>query len=145
MTSFSLSTLTMESSWDHRSNSYVTSSTSYVTSSCPLKIKAIRLIMLELVFKNGIIELTQQALINSIISDVVLGNSKVKAVPAMVSKILHAHLDKPHFLLNFGSDLSLASSTIWLKLRGQILSTQLTNSPNTHPTQDNLMRKQSSI
>jgi hypothetical protein len=52
--------------------------------------------------KNGIIELTQQALIDSIISNVALGDSKVKAVPAKVSKILHAHLDKPPFLLNFG-------------------------------------------
>jgi hypothetical protein len=33
---------------------------------------------------------------------VVQGNSKVKAVPAKVSKILHAHLDKPPFSLNFG-------------------------------------------
>jgi hypothetical protein len=31
-----------------------------------------------------------------------LNNSKVKAVPAKVSEILHAHLDKPPFLLNFG-------------------------------------------
>ncbi len=31
-----------------------------------------------------------------------LNGSKVKAVPAKVSKILHAHLDKPPFLLNFG-------------------------------------------
>jgi hypothetical protein len=52
--------------------------------------------------KNGVIELTQQALIDSIISDVALGNSKVKAVPAKVSEILHAHLDKPPFSLNFG-------------------------------------------
>jgi hypothetical protein len=81
--------------------------------------------------KNGVIELTQQALVNSIISDVALGNSKVKIVPAKVSKILHAHLDKP--------------STIWLKLRGQILSTQLTNLPSTHPTHENLMGRQSSI
>jgi hypothetical protein len=51
---------------------------------------------------NGIIELTQHALIDSIISDVALNNSKVKAVPAKVSKILHAHLDKPPFLFNFG-------------------------------------------
>ncbi len=49
MTSFSLSTSTIESSWDHWTNSYMTSSTSYVASSCPLKIKAIQLIMLELV------------------------------------------------------------------------------------------------
>ena len=32
----------------------------------------------------------------------VLNNSKVKAVSAKVSKILHAHLDKPPFSLNFG-------------------------------------------
>jgi hypothetical protein len=31
-----------------------------------------------------------------------LGNSKVKASPSKVSKILHAHLDKPPLLLNFG-------------------------------------------
>ncbi len=31
-----------------------------------------------------------------------LNGSKVKAVPAKVSKILHTHLDKPPFLLNFG-------------------------------------------
>jgi hypothetical protein len=52
--------------------------------------------------KNSIIELTQQALIDSIISDVALRDSKVKAVPAKASKILHAHLDKPPFSLNFG-------------------------------------------
>jgi hypothetical protein len=53
ITSFLLSTLMMESSWDHWTNSYVTSSTSYVTSSCPLKIKATPLIMLELVSRNS--------------------------------------------------------------------------------------------
>jgi hypothetical protein len=52
--------------------------------------------------KNGVIELTQRALIDSIISDVALSDSKVKAVPAKVSEILHAHLDKPPFLMNFG-------------------------------------------
>ncbi len=31
-----------------------------------------------------------------------LSNSKVKAVPAKVGKILHAHLDNPPFSLNFG-------------------------------------------
>jgi hypothetical protein len=36
--------------------------------------------------KNGIIELTQRALIDSIISNVALGGSKVKAVSAKVSK-----------------------------------------------------------
>jgi hypothetical protein len=52
--------------------------------------------------KDCIIEPSQQALIDSIIADVALGNSKVNAIPAKVSKILHAHLDKPPFLLNFG-------------------------------------------
>ncbi len=52
--------------------------------------------------KNSVIELTQQALIDSIISDVALNNSKVKAVPAKVSEILHTHLDKPPFSLTFG-------------------------------------------
>jgi hypothetical protein len=55
--------------------------------------------------KNGVIELTQQALIDSIISDVALGDSKVKAVPAKVSKVLHAYLDKPPFSLNLGYHL----------------------------------------
>jgi hypothetical protein len=52
--------------------------------------------------KNGVIELTQPALIDSIISNIALGGSKVKAIPANVSKVLHAHLDKPPFSLNFG-------------------------------------------
>jgi hypothetical protein len=58
--------------------------------------------------KNGVIELTQQALIDSIISDLALGNSKVKAVPAKVSKILHVHLDKPPFSSNFGYRLVIS-------------------------------------
>ncbi len=37
-----------------------------------------------------------------------LSDSKVKAVPAKVSEILHAHLDKPPFLLNFGYHLVIA-------------------------------------
>jgi hypothetical protein len=52
--------------------------------------------------KDGIIKLSQRALINSIIADVSLGDSKVKAVPAKVRKNLHAHLDRPPFSLNFG-------------------------------------------
>jgi hypothetical protein len=40
---------------------------------------------------------------------------------------------------------SLASSTIWLKLRGQILSTQLTNSPSTHPTLERTSWRSSSL
>jgi hypothetical protein len=47
--------------------------------------------------KNSVIELTQRALIDSIISEVALGDSKVKTVPAKVSEVLHAHLDKPPF------------------------------------------------
>jgi hypothetical protein len=42
-----------ESSWDHRTSSYMTLSMSYFTSSCPLNIKAIRMIMLELVSRNS--------------------------------------------------------------------------------------------
>jgi hypothetical protein len=53
--------------------------------------------------KDGIIELSQRALIDSIIAELSLGNSKVKAIPAKVSKILHAHMDTPHFSLNFGN------------------------------------------
>jgi hypothetical protein len=55
--------------------------------------------------KNGVIELTQQALIESIISGVALSNSNIKAVPAKVSEILHAHLNKLTFSLNFGYHL----------------------------------------
>jgi hypothetical protein len=58
--------------------------------------------------KNSIIELTQRALIVSIISGVALGDSKVKAVPAKVSEVLHAHLDKPPFSLNFGCHLVIS-------------------------------------
>jgi hypothetical protein len=46
-------TLTMESSWDNQTSSYVASSTSYRTSSCPLKIKATLQIMLELISRNS--------------------------------------------------------------------------------------------
>ncbi len=51
--------------------------------------------------KDGIIELSKRALIDSIIAAVSLGALKVKAIPAKISKILHAHLDKPPFSLNF--------------------------------------------
>jgi hypothetical protein len=91
--------------------------------------------------KDSAIKLTQQALIDPIIADVAVGDSKVKAVPAKVSKILHAHLDKPPFLLNLVTNPSLASSTIWPKPQGQISSMQLTNLPSTCPTQQNLMGK----
>jgi hypothetical protein len=92
--------------------------------------------------KNGIIELTQRALINSIISDVVLNASKVEAVPAKVSEILHAHLDKPPFSLNFGYHSVIGKLNYLAQTQGQILSTRLTNLPSTHPTQENLMGKQ---
>ena len=51
--------------------------------------------------KDGSIKLSQRALIDTIIEDADLNDSKVKAVPAKVNKHLHAHLDKPPFELNF--------------------------------------------
>ena len=53
--------------------------------------------------KDGSIKLSQRALIDTIIQDTDLNDSKVKAVPAKVNEHLHAHLDKPHFLLNFNN------------------------------------------
>ena len=51
--------------------------------------------------KNGSYELTQRALIDSIINDVGLSDSKTKPVPAKVSLQLHAFKDQPIFDLNF--------------------------------------------
>ena len=51
--------------------------------------------------KDGSIGLSQHGLIDTIIQDADLQDSKVKAVPAKVSKHLHAHLDKAPFSLNF--------------------------------------------
>ena len=51
--------------------------------------------------RDGSIGLSQRALINTIIQDADLQDSKVKAVPAKVNKHLHAHLDKAPFSLNF--------------------------------------------
>ncbi len=51
--------------------------------------------------KDSSIKLSQQALINTIIEDADLNDSKVKAVPAKINEHLHAHLDKPPFALNF--------------------------------------------
>ena len=51
--------------------------------------------------KDGSIGLSQRALINTIIQDGDLQDSKVKAVLAKVNKHLHAHLDKSPFYLNF--------------------------------------------
>ncbi len=51
--------------------------------------------------KDGSIELSQRALIDTIIEDADLNDSKAKAVPAKVNEHLHAHLDKPPFALNF--------------------------------------------
>ena len=51
--------------------------------------------------KDGSIGLSQRGLIDTIIQDAGLQDSKVKAVPAKVNEHLHAHLDKPPFSLNF--------------------------------------------
>jgi hypothetical protein len=51
--------------------------------------------------KNGSYEFTQRTLINSIIDDVGLTNSKTKPVPAKVSLRLHAFKDEPPFDLDF--------------------------------------------
>jgi hypothetical protein len=51
--------------------------------------------------KDGSIKLSQRALMDTIIKDADLKDSKVKAVLAKVNEHLHAHLDKPPFSLNF--------------------------------------------
>jgi hypothetical protein len=51
--------------------------------------------------KDGSIGLSQRALIDPIIQDADLQDSKVKAVPAKFNEHLHAHLDKAPFSLNF--------------------------------------------
>ena len=51
--------------------------------------------------KDGSIGLSQRGLIDTIIQDADLQDSKVKAVPAKVTEHLHAHRDKAHFSLNF--------------------------------------------
>ncbi len=51
--------------------------------------------------KDGSYEFTQRALIDSIISDVGLTDSKTKPVPAKVSLQLHAFQDQPIFNLDF--------------------------------------------
>jgi hypothetical protein len=51
--------------------------------------------------KDGSIGLSQHALIDTIIQDADLQDSKVKAVLAKVNEHLHAHLDKAPFSLNF--------------------------------------------
>ena len=51
--------------------------------------------------KDGSIGLSQRGLIDMIIQDADLQDSKVKAVPAKVNEHLHAHLDKAPFSLNF--------------------------------------------
>ncbi len=51
--------------------------------------------------RDGSYELTQRALIDSIINDVGLKDGKVKPVPAKVSLQLHAFKDEPPFNLNF--------------------------------------------
>jgi hypothetical protein len=51
--------------------------------------------------RDGSIELSQRALIATIIKDIDLEDSKVKSVPAKSNEHLHAHLDNPEFALNF--------------------------------------------
>jgi len=51
--------------------------------------------------RDGSIGLSQRGLIDTIIQDADLQDSKVKAVPAKVNEHVHAHLDKPPFSLNF--------------------------------------------
>jgi hypothetical protein len=50
---------------------------------------------------NGSYEFTQRALINAIINDIGLNDSRTKPVPAKVSLRLHAFKDEPTFDLNF--------------------------------------------
>jgi hypothetical protein len=51
--------------------------------------------------RDGSIELSQWALIDTIFEDIDLEDSKGKSVPAKSNEHLHAHLDKPEFALNF--------------------------------------------
>ncbi len=51
--------------------------------------------------KDGSYELTQRALIDAVIVDVGLKDSKTKPVPAKASLHLHAFKDEPAFNLNF--------------------------------------------
>jgi hypothetical protein len=51
--------------------------------------------------RDGSYEITQRALLDSIIDDVGLQDAKVKPVPAKVSLQLHAFKDEPPFDLNF--------------------------------------------
>jgi hypothetical protein len=51
--------------------------------------------------RDGSYEFTQQALINSIIKDVGLSNTKSKPVPAKVAELLYAHQGAPTFNLEF--------------------------------------------
>ena len=51
--------------------------------------------------RDGSYEFTQRALINSIIEDIGLKDSKTKTVPAKVSLQLHAFKDEPSFDLDF--------------------------------------------
>jgi hypothetical protein len=50
---------------------------------------------------NGSYKLTQRALIDTIINDVGINDSRTKPVPAKVSLRLHAFKDEPTFDLNF--------------------------------------------
>jgi hypothetical protein len=48
---------------------------------------------------KGSLELSQCALIDTIINDAKLDDAKVKRVPAKVKENLHSHLDKPPYAL----------------------------------------------
>jgi hypothetical protein len=97
--------LMMEYSYDHQTSNCVVSSMSYRTSNCPLKITVTLQIMLELISRiSRMVSLNcpNEPSLTLFFADVALGDSKVKAVPAKVSAILHAHFDTPLFSLNFG-------------------------------------------
>jgi hypothetical protein len=92
--------------------------------------------------KDGSYEFTQCALIDSIIKDVGLTDSKAKPVPAKVTLQLHAFKDEPPFDLDFNyTGLQSESSTIWPKPHVLISSTPRTKLLSTHRTQDALMVK----
>jgi hypothetical protein len=50
--------------------------------------------------RDGSLELSQRALIDTIIADANIDDTKVKRVPAKVKEHLHAHLDKPPYALH---------------------------------------------
>jgi len=65
--------------------------------------------------RDGSLELSQRALIDTIIDDAKLNDAKVKRVPAKVKEHLHAHLNKPPYAL----DMSYRSAIGKLNYVGQ--------------------------